>query len=662
MTAAERVARTQAQLRFAAIFSALLWGVTAVVIASTLEVIAGHWFFGAGLASFAEEWHLATVIGAATAAWLLWRSRYVFSVRRVALWIEEKAPALQYALITASDPSVIGDTSLLDAAIESCNMDRVVRPAVLTPIIYSMVALSVMVGLLGIAATAIPHAATRGIPTPNGSRISAPAGATANRLAGISVSVTTPAYAGGRVQTLDDPSSISVLAGSSVTIRGPGPSSGIGAALGTQRLTVGGRNSTWTTAFTVPSSPTTVGLTDRAYERVIAVIPIVDQPPSVTLLAPARDTVWRHVPAGAISFVARASDDIGLASGRFEFTVTTGSGELFKSVTGTVGAESFGGARTGALRASIDPVRLGLAAGSMLSVRAVVSDNNTLSGPSVSTSDTRTFRVARPDEYDSLAVDAAPPPPMEKSLLTERMLIMSADSLLRKRSALPPQTFLGSAGRIGLDQADLRKKVYGILYEQDEAGAKGGTEGDDEELDPQLVLNRDLKDAYDAMWDAERSLNIGEIGKALPFMKRAAAALERARLTNRLYLRGRPPRVVVNVEKVRLAAKEKGIGNAVTAPRSRADSVAARLDATLGAALAFAGSDPARFANALIRLRADAATTSPAFSAAIGEAVDSLRAGHDMTSSLVRARRALYGPLRQGNASVPWGGSWSGIR
>jgi hypothetical protein len=240
------------------------------------------------------------------------------------------------------------------------------------------------------------------------------------------------------------------------------------------------------------------------------------------------------------------------------------------------------------------------------------------------------------------------------------MLIVSAESLLKKRPSLASKEFVTSSGRIGLDQADLRKKVYNILYEQDEAGGEQGVEGDDEELDPQLVLNRDLKQAYDAMWDAERSLNVGEIDAALPFMTRALHALDRARLANRLYLRGRTPRIVVNVEKVRLTGKDKGAPTVVAGQRGRADTALVRLDRSLGAALATATSDPSHFVDALVRLRAGAVSVNSTFAAALGDAVDAFRAGKDMTPSLVRARRALLGAPRAGNAAVPWSGSWSG--
>jgi hypothetical protein len=658
MTAARRVARTQSQLRVVAVLSALLWTGAVLLAVLAVELVLGRWTHGSIARGW--NWNVAVTIAVLAGSWVLWRARFILSRRRVALWMEERAPSLQYALITASDPLVTGDTSLLESAIERSNIDIFVRPAVLTPVIYAGVALSVMAGAFAAAltlasgrATAVVHdvLANAGVHTP-----------VSNRLLGLSVRISDPAYAGGAVRTLDDPSAVTALVGSTVTLRGTGRAAGIEAKLSDVSVRVTDSGGKWQSRFTMPSAATTMLLTDRNYDRVLAIIPIADQAPLVTLTQPTRDTVWRHVPASAITFVAHGTDDVGLATGHVEYTVTTGSGEIFKSTTSSVGATRFGGARVAEFRVSIGLPQLHLTEGAILSVRAVVSDNNTLGGPGTSTSDTRTFRVARADEYDSLAVEAAPPPPTEQSLLTERMLIIAAESLLRKKPSVAKLEYVRSSGGIGMDQADLRKKVYGILYQQDEAGGVNGVEGDDEELDPQLVLNRDLKEAYDAMWDAERSLNIGEINIALPFMTRALRALDRARLANRLYLRGRPPRIVVNIEKVRLTGKERGVANAVTAPRTRADTAVARLGASLDAALKIARADPAHFADALIRLRADATSVNAGFATAVGEAVDAYRAGADMTPALVRARRALLGAPRIGNPALPWSGAWNGIR
>lgn len=657
MTAMQRVARTRRQLGIVAVIAALLWAGATLWFVLSLEVLTGSWTHGRIPHDWG--WYVAVAGAVIGGLFVLWRARYVLSTRRVAVWMEERAPSLQYALITASDPLVEGDVTLLEDAIDRSNVDTLVRLAVLTPLIYSLVAVGAMACLFAAALTFVSGRTTASLQ--DGGPVAVIGTSMPNRLLGVSVRIVAPVYAGGSVQTVKDPSGVSALAGSSITVRGSGAPAGIGATLDAKVLLVSGRQD-WQATFPMPKTATTITLTDRRYQRVMAIIPIVDQPPLVTMVQPTRDTVWRHVPTGTITFAARATDDVGLSDEHLEYTVTTGSGEIFKSRTAAFAASRLGGARAADFHAALLLAPLGLTEGAVLSVRAVVSDNNNLTGPGTATSDTRTFRVARADEYDSLAVEAAPPPPLEHSLLTEHMLINSADSLFKLRASLAAKQFVTSAGRIGLDQADLRKKVYNILYEQDEAGGTSGVEGDDEELDPQLVLNRDLKQAYDAMWDAERSLNIGEMAIARPFMVRALHALDRARLADRIYLRGRPPRVVVNVEKVRLIAKEKGVSNAAMETRAPADTASARLDRALDAALAIWHSDPDRSADALIRLRAQATPVNAVFAAAIGRAVDALRSGADMTPNLVAARRALFGAPRSGDPRVPWSGSWSGIK
>src|SRR4029078_10317736 len=87
--------------------------------------------------------------------------------------------------------------------------------------------------------------------------------------------------------------------------------------------------------------------------------------------------------------------------------------------------------------------------------------------------------------------------------------------------------------------------------------------------------NPDLVTAYNALWQAVRSLQIAEPAPALPPMRVALKALVRARVANRLYLRGVPPKIVVNLDRVRLTGKEKGTSN-VRTPRSFADSARVR--------------------------------------------------------------------------------------
>lgn len=653
MTAVERVRRTQRLLQTAAAASALLWGAAAGIAAVALGSLLRDTRAAIGLEMVhAGAWIIAVVI----AIGLLWRARGVHSARRVAVWVEERVPQLQYALVTASDPALATDRTALDAAVARADIARVVTPAALRTPAIGGAAFVIALILLALASRGVrtraaiaTHSALERV----GVRTPLP-----NRLATLRVRVVDPAYAGGRSHDLDDPSAASALVGSTVTVSGSGARDGIGARFGGRDLALAGGRDDWRVTIGMPATPAMLTLTDRAYERSLAIIPIADRPPTVTLESPSRDTVWRTSPTGTIAFAARATDDIGLASGRFEYTVTTGSGEVFKSRTGTFGEVRFDRGADGALRADLPLAPLTLGEGDVLSVRAVVADANTVTGPGTATSDTRTFRVARAGEYDTVSVGAAPPPPVEKSFLTERMLIISAESLLKARPTTARPEFMSGAGRIGFDQASLRKRVYDILYQQDEAGAVKGVEGDDEELDPQLVINRDLKEAYDAMWDAERSLNVGEIPQALPAMTRALRALDRARLANRLYLRGRTPRIVVDVEKMRLAGKEKGTTNATTA-RPVADTLRRAAERDLDAAAALARSQPAAFVDALTRLRVRTIATFPAFATALGDVVDRARRGGNVTDALARARATLVGPGVPVSAPGSWSGAWS---
>jgi hypothetical protein len=61
------------------------------------------------------------------------------------------------------------------------------------------------------------------------------------------------------------------------------------------------------------------------------------------------------------------------------------------------------------LSAVISIDSLGLKPGDIVHLRAVARDANDVSGPGIGVSETRSIRIARSDEYDSVAVDAAAP-------------------------------------------------------------------------------------------------------------------------------------------------------------------------------------------------------------------------------------------------------------
>jgi hypothetical protein len=643
MTARERVRRTQRILGAAAVIQALAWG-----FAATLAIIAVISLLSLAIPSLRNDSGITEIIalllGVVVAATLLWRSRHFASTSRVALWIEERVPELHYSLVTAMEQRGSPFAEGMEQTIERQNIGRATATALRRGVFFALGALVVAALLLYVSPSpAFGRSGTFSRLGRLGGASTIPAG---SRLDDIQVQVTPPAYAGGRTTTLDDPSSITALTGSSIAIRGQGPSSGLTAS-GSPRISESGGR--WTVSFQMPAKPAALTLKDRSYERVLVLDPRADAPPRITLTSPVRDTTLR-TPRLVVQLNAAATDDIGLASGYFEYMITTGSGEIFKARTVTTPVVQFNRSRSGSLTATLDLASLKLGEGDVVSMRAITQDANTLSGPGTATSDTRTIRIARAGEYDSLAIEAAAPQPLDSSAVSQRMLIVMTEQLVREQAKLTRPELVKRSTEIGDLEERIRRRVHEILTENPEEVVEqqaGDSAATVQEMEaPEEITgtkNPDLVTAYNALWQAVRSLQIAEPAPALPPMRVALASLDRARLANRLYLRGVPPKIIVDLKRVRLVGKEKGSSNTRT-PRSFADSARVRLSARFNAALDLIEKQPARAVSELALMRVEAIPTLPDFAAALGEAADAIRAGRDATLPLLRARRALDGP------------------
>jgi hypothetical protein len=661
MTAIERVARTQRLLGGAAIVQAMGWG-----LAIAFGIL--------GLISFAalvipELEHnpgshlaVALAIGAVVAAVLLWRARYFSSRNRVALWIEERVPALEYSLVTALEHSGSPFARGMEDRIEREDVGRTTVTALRKSVGNAVGALAIGALLLYISPSA---AFGRAGLFPNlGSSRSGAVGPAGSRITSIEARVTPPAYTGERPALLHDPVSIPALAGSRVVISGDGSSTGISGSIGGNALPVNTAEGGWAVSLTMPSKPAALTLKDRGYERIVVLDPHADAPPRIALVSPARDTTLRAAQL-VIHLDAAATDDIGLRGAYFEYLITTGSGEIFNARTVTTPIVSFNGSRRGSVTATLDLASLKLNQGDVVSIRAIAQDGNSLTGPGTATSDTRTFRIARSEEYDSVAVDAAAPLPVDTAAVSQRMLIMMTEKLVKEKKKIARQELVRRSGEIGDLEDKIRKRVEGILYEMEggeEAAEAPGTPPDPsatlegEESDQvRAVQNPDLFEAFNALWSAVRSLQIAEPDSALPPMRVALKALDRARLANRLYLRGMPPKVVVDIARVRMSGKEKGSASTRT-PRTPQDSVRVNLERRFSAAVELIEAKPQEAVRAFTLMQVEALAVSPQVATALGEAVEAFRKGRDATVPLLRARRALAGDPT-GAPGLP---AWSG--
>ena len=682
MTARERVHNVRRLLLAGAAVSALLWGALLAFAVVALGAIVDA-IVSLPLAART----MLPAVGAAAAlvaiSVVLYRVRRAREIRRVALWLEEHVPALRYALVTRIDVEEMSRGAALDLFIANVSFEPVAWHAVRRALAIPAAALAVTTLIL----LALPGGVVARVAMPRAGDARGPAADAGNALADLAVTVEPPTYTGLPVQTFDDPARVNGVVGSRVRFTGRAAGENVRALADSVALPVTAADGRWQATLAMPASPTVMHLRQHGRERLILLEPRADSAPAVTLLLPARDTVLRAA-TGVLPLRATFRDDFGLADGWWELVISSGEGERFNFRTLVLGRASFRNATSAERTYGLRLDSLALEPGDLVHLRAVGRDGNTVAGPGESGSDTRSLRIARPQEYDSVSVDALPPPDPLKGLISERMLILLAEALERRRPRTSHAVVIDESSRIARDQNALRKQVSDIIFARLDDGASGEEGGEpplprkdmspDELLaaanaatdksatgaldfaegeSPVVAINRPLLEAYNAMWDAGRELGIGEPKKALPHMYAALAAIQKARLAERIYLRGKPRDVVIDLAKIRLVGKKDGIGPAARRPRTSEDAAMARRAARFDAALAALGAAQSAAIDSLLLLRAELLAVAPAIAAPLGDAIDALRAGRDATAPLVASRRALAGAPVAHTGLSRWSGA-----
>ncbi len=720
------VSRVQQLLRRVAYARAALIGVAAACAVAVALLLAARQWPDVRALSTPLRAFVALVAGMAIAAAQSRGARHI-TLLRTALFIEEQTPA-GFALVTLveqtapinggdapNDATQLGVRSrqrlgeaFLDAVGGSVSAEDHAQAAARTlsrdrlrdPAAFGLLAIALLVWLIVVPlTTARTTDGTVPSSTPpddtQASRRTAPIGAW-------KVRIEPPAYSGLPIQELGNADDVHALTGSRLIVLGVGalPSAvdvrasidaslpmlpavgaaagGAGTSLTTPTAALTATADGWRATLTVAVMPTELRLSRGGATRLLLLDGYGDSIPRVALRVPERDSVLRRA-TGRLSLQAAIHDDLGLSGASFELIVSSGEGERFTARTVRVAATRYTGARDVTLRAALDLDSMQLGPGDIVHVRAVARDANPASARESGVSETRALRVARPAEYDSVSVEPAPPPEVDKSLLSQRMLLMLTEKLERRRPRISRDVLQSESRSLARDQARLRLAVGDAVFQRlsgessaehahtvgdghdhgvESVGGKlampGGVsatgmieEGDDS---PVIGINKPLLEAYNAMWDAGRALELSDTRGAIPHMRVALAAIERARAASRLYLRGKPPVVILDLDKIRLAGKDTGSTNVrslrtAIPPRARARE--ARLLSAALLALTDAGA--ARDSVAVMRL--ESLADAPEFANALGEVVERLRTGGDGTDAFVRARRVLGGVSRAPDAA-----------
>lgn len=655
----------------------------------------------------AVPWGLATLVAVAAYAVQMARRTPITDLR-AALWYEEQHPR-GHAVVTLVDcDSVALDAVIAERLAAQASMPagaaRVAadalratsRTAWRTPAIAVTLSAVLALALLWLGTRVVRETSATAAVGRTESASTSSARRTA-RLRNWRVEVTPPAYAARPVVVWEDSSTVQALVGSRVRVSGAGDPTGLVAVWvprderSADTVVVARANDRWTTTVTMPARASALRLVDGGEERVLTLIPRPDSLPVVQLLAPLRDSVYRDT-VGEIVLEAEARDDLGLASVQFELIVTSGAGEQYTARTQQMGRRDVAGAARATTRERITFASLGLAPGDVVHMRAVARDRHPAAAREAGVSETRSLRIARADEYDSVAVDAAPPPAIDSSMLSQRMLLLLTERLEARRPRITRELLVSESRRLGAEQARIRRAVSAIVFQRlsgEDEGEHAHSEGDGHDhgltlLEGKLVpstaspavnvmpgatapppasdmvsgeapivgINRPLLEAYNAMWDAGRALELGDPAAAIPPMRLALEAIQRARAAERVYLRGRTRAVVVDLARVRLSGRDTGQAS-VRRAGTALERVSAVYDARLLRAVGLLDANATAARDSLLTLRLDAIDGHPAFARALAVALETLTSGRNPTDALVRARRSLAMPERAAGVS-PW--------
>jgi len=699
-----RLERVRDSLRGLALASLAAWSLGAAALVLIIGVVSR---LTTGVPSSMTVVASALLAGTLTAA-SRWRSARPSGITRLdaALWVESLEPSLRYSLVTLAEHENASDADPVHRRLAAFATQTDWPQAAAAALrlrrtrLFGRIALAA--GVIAIAAypwrVRQPGADTRADGRPT--RI-ADAPPPAGRVRA-SVTLLPPAYTNRPMRTLAFGETVSALAGSLLRVDTEGPADA--SSLQVQESSVGGSGTPravtrapsvdgWRGIVRVGAAPIALRLRDAVGERWLLVTPFADSAPVATLLLPDADTLVFDTTA-RIRISGTVHDDIALRDARIEYIISSGSGEQFTFKSGALAATRGAPGRDITLASTLDLGALGLKPGDLMHVRLTAHDGNTLTGPSLGTSETRTIRIPRTDERDSVSVEQLPPTPVDKSVLSQRQLLQLTERLVARMPRIPPPVMLSESSRIGLDQARLRKQLADIVFARlgdnpsgehahfpgdghDHAAADlaerstpesvlqaadratGGVSGlldSHGDETPVVAVNRPLLEAYNAMWDATRALQGGVPRDALDPMRRALAAIQRARSAERIYLRGTPPAAVVDLAKVRLIGTDSAkfetrrALSALPAPERRLAERVLR-----GIALLVASDSAATDSLRLVRL--DALGAAPALAAALGDALDALDRGRDGTGALLRARRLALSPWRQGTGSALWLGA-----
>lgn len=338
----------------------------------------------------------------------------------------------------------------------------------------------------------------------------------------VRVTIHPPGYTGRPSVTLDDPSRLEVLEGSTIHFERTAASR---VRFGEQAIAG---------AFTA-RQPGYFVLEDPGGRRFVPLIVLADAAPRVVVADPGKDLL---LPAGGRTIPLRfsAADDLALEALELRYTKVSGTGEQFEFQEGTLAVDVERlSAQEWRGRGQLSITDLHLEAGDSLVYRVVARDKRP-GGEGLGSSDTYLVAIAGPGQVAFEGIDM--PPDMERYALSQQMIVLKLERLRERERTLPSATVAEEAANIAAEQRAVRANFIFLMgghVEDEEIEAEQSHEIQEGRLEN--TARRDINTAIGHMTRVEQGLAGANIRSALPPARLAVEALQRAFGRSRYLLR-----------------------------------------------------------------------------------------------------------------------------
>lgn len=345
---------------------------------------------------------------------------------------------------------------------------------------------------------------------------------------------------------------------------------------------------------------------------------VPDAPPQLTVREPQKTLSLLAEGQKRWELVFDASDDYGLGPATLSVSLAHGTGEQIQVTEQKQTLDGGSDAHHRSYRQTIELAKLGFTQGDDLIVRLDVADNH---APQAQHSSSANFILRWPAEApgESLGMEGLVQKTLPAYFRSERQIIIDTEALIAEHDTVPAKTFAARADGLGVDQKVLRLRYGQFLGEGFESNAENAPPGHQERaasgsdasaavdaqaqaalrtlppeagpgheatpqpgfgradnvlgefghrhdsaeaatlLDPET--KRVLREALDAMWQAELKLRQALPQEALPFEYKALEAIKQVQQAERIYL-ARAGQELPQVDAARrLSGERKGLSD-----------------------------------------------------------------------------------------------------